>query len=185
MLCKLGLFKLFEERIAKPELFFEEKKRFNNNIPGFFSFFFLSSFLIQPVFGESDIITVQPCSCILFFANKKEISSKYNFLVKKNFFSNVLVIKNISRSRIQENPSSQFSNNTNVDQLMETAKKSLGTVVDVQMCTIIVRRNWIENMRDLQLLHKEEYFGEIRTIAGAVIQWLASGGSKEFADEGI
>ncbi|ETO04826.1 hypothetical protein RFI_32571 [Reticulomyxa filosa] len=91
----------------------------------------------------------------------------------------------ITRSRTQENPSSQFSNNTNVDQLMEAAKKSLGTVVDVQTCTRILRHNWIENMRDLRLLHKEGSLGEMRTIAGAVIQWLASECSKEFADEDI
>ncbi|ETO16153.1 hypothetical protein RFI_21204, partial [Reticulomyxa filosa] len=93
----------------------------------------------------------------------------------------------ISRSRTQEKPNSQFSNNANLDQLMETSKKSLGTVVDMQTCTRIVRHNWIENMRDLRLLHKEGSLGEMQIISGAVIQWLVSVSecSKEFADEDI
>lgn len=83
----------------------------------------------------------------------------------------------------QEIPNSGFSNDTNVDQLMEAAKKVLGVTVDVQTCTRLLRHNWIENMRDVRLLHKEGNLTELRSIATSVVQWLANECSKNFQDE--
>ena len=60
----------------------------------------------------------------------------------------------------KKNKESKYLNATPIEKLLEDAKIELGSL-DVIEPTRIFKRNWVDTVRDLRLLHKEN---ELKTL---------------------
>ena len=82
----------------------------------------------------------------------------------------------------RKNKESIYLNATPIEKLLEDAKLELGSI-DVLEPTRIFKRNWVDTVRDLRLLHKENELKTLVRINDTLLTWLSAECEKTFADD--
>jgi len=77
---------------------------------------------------------------------------------------------------------SKYLNATPIEKLLEDAKLTL-TKMDIQEPTRIFKRNWVDTVRDLRLLHKERELMTLVRIDDKLLKWLQAECEKSFQDD--
>ena len=77
----------------------------------------------------------------------------------------------------KKNKESKYLNATPIEKLLEDAKIELGSL-DVIEPTRIFKRNWVDTVRDLRLLHKENELKTLVRINDQLLTWLSSESKK-------
>jgi len=77
---------------------------------------------------------------------------------------------------------SKYLNATPIEKLLEDSKHTLKSV-DTLEATRIFKRNWVDTVRDLRLLHRERELATLVRINDKLLKWLASECEKTFADD--
>jgi len=77
---------------------------------------------------------------------------------------------------------SQFRNTTPIERVLEASKDELGSI-DIIEPIRVLKRNWIDNIRDLRLVYKEGQLSSLVRIPESLLKWLAKQCNKQFRDD--
>eukprot|EP01084_Bolivina_argentea_P100315 180137_1 len=86
-----------------------------------------------------------------------------------------------SKSKGKKNES-KYLNATPIEKLLEDSVLTLGSI-DVVEPTRIFKRNWVDTVRDLRLLHRENELNTLVRINEKLLKWLSKECEKSFADD--
>ena len=78
---------------------------------------------------------------------------------------------------------SRFLNTSSVEHVLEESRNQLGSI-DIQAASRAFEHHWVECMRDLRLLHKEEALMALsREVKESILEWISKECDKKFADD--